>query len=81
MHVLMSFMRNSGYIKTTNLLAVLTESYVLRALSSNSVDMQHVLKEAGGGTECFSHDCLGSLEAIFNEAEAHQSEILKSFGL
>ncbi|RTR34748.1 hypothetical protein [Shewanella atlantica] len=72
------------YIETTNLLALLTESYVLRMFSYDSIDMQDVLKFVGGGTECFKHDVIGidtgGLEAIFNKVKANQSEILKSFG-
>jgi hypothetical protein len=69
------------YIETTNLLALLTEAYVLRMFSYDSIDMQDVLNFVGGGTECFSHDVIGisGLEAIFSEVKTHQSEILKSF--
>ncbi len=77
-------LNEENLIKTTNILALLTEAYVIRTYANESVNKQDILKHLGGGTECFNNDVLGGFKGLIqvhDYVKENQEPIMRSFGL
>lgn len=70
-------------IQTTNLIALLTEYYVLTQFKEYKKYMFHVLKHNHGGSECFSYDLtkILTLEEMIETAKDNFENIIKNFDL
>ena len=56
-------------IKLPNIIAVMSEYWVLKNYKDYSINKQEILKSCYGGTECFSYDILqgGDIDIVVNE--------------
>lgn len=70
-------------VKTNNINALIAEYWALRFFNDKRKYMLHILKNCGGGTECFSEDITKtlSLKEIVKQSDKNFNNILEDFDL